>query len=322
MREDAQQYLFQKHRIINVKRLASGGMGEIYKGKDMSLSRDVAIKVFSGNAHMWFLDEQQHLAGLRHPAIVTLYASGTLPSGQLYYIMDYVPGTTLRQIISARKQTNKPFTVTEIRDLLMPIAAALDYIHSRTPKIIHRDIKPENILVPTNTVYEVKSLLTDFGISLSTNTHNRAALLTAMTEAYAPPEFYNSSYKYVNVDDHIYADNYALAAIAFEMLLLRKLKNAVPETQWKSIRSIPRSYSDHLGATREVFAKALNQFCNNRYDSAVEFLADLARASQPQPVIIIQPTHSHATNQTARWVRWVVAAALVLFFVYWYAAQW
>ena len=268
--------------------IGAGGMGVVYKAKDANLEKIVAIKALpshlSGlNLAARFKKEMQNLAKLRHQAIVQVHSGRSLPNGQLYYVMDYVEGTDLAHLIAQRQQQNRPFTVEETVELLQPIAEALDYLHfEANPRIIHRDIKPANILVPADSDSPSKSLLTDFGISLSTDTTSYSDLsLQLGTPNYVPPEFYQPT-----STPSESGDNYALALIAYEMLSLDKVRNTMSTTGWQTTnRMIPNIRSTMPPGLRlmgrplqRVFARALDTIPARRYRKATDFIRALQSA--------------------------------------------
>lgn len=228
--------------------IGSGDMGTVFKAHDRKLDRDVAIKTLNlgiPGSNRYVLEalkmEIQQLKELKHSAIVSIY-DGDIHD-QPYYVMDYIDGTDLRRVINNRRDIGKPFSLAETVELLRPIAEALDYIHSREPQIIHRDIKPENILVPLDPKYQAKSLLTNFGISLSTDTNvPSTAILEAHTTTYVAPEYYDrltGNPATLKQRGDAYTDNYSLAVVTYETLTLRKFQAVHGKETWKNNRTVP-----------------------------------------------------------------------------------
>ena len=139
--------------------LGRGGMGVVYKARQKSLNRIVALKLlapervldpmFAGR----FTREAQALAALNHPNIVTVYDFGQA-GGYYYLLMEFVDGANLRQLLRSRK-----FTPEEALSVVPPLCDALQYAHDRG--IVHRDIKPENLLLDKTGRIKVA----DFGIA-------------------------------------------------------------------------------------------------------------------------------------------------------------
>jgi len=139
--------------------LGRGGMGVVYKARQKTLGRFVALKLLApervGDAQFAerFTREAQALAALSHPNIVTIYDFGQA-GGFYYLLMEFVDGLNLRQLLRTRK-----FTPEEALAIVPPLCDALQFAHDRG--IIHRDIKPENLLLDKSGRVKVA----DFGIA-------------------------------------------------------------------------------------------------------------------------------------------------------------
>jgi len=139
--------------------LGRGGMGVVYKARQKTLNRLVALKLLApervrdAKFAERFTREAQALAALSHPNIVTIYDFGQA-GGFYFLLMEFVDGVNLRQLLRARK-----FTPEEALAVVPPLCDALQYAHDRG--IVHRDIKPENLLL--DKVGRVK--VADFGIA-------------------------------------------------------------------------------------------------------------------------------------------------------------
>jgi serine/threonine protein kinase len=139
--------------------LGRGGMGVVYKARQKSLNRLVALKLLAPERVQdakfaeRFAREAQALAALNHPNIVTIHDFGQA-GGFYYLLMEFVDGVNLRQLLRARK-----FTPEEALAIVPPLCDALQFAHDRG--IIHRDIKPENLLLDKTGRVKVA----DFGIA-------------------------------------------------------------------------------------------------------------------------------------------------------------
>ena len=139
------------------RELGAGGMATVYLATDLRHSRKVALKVLRPELTATlgperFLKEIALTASLQHPHILPLFDSGSA-DGQLFYVMPYVDGETLRDRIA-----RCPVPLPEALDILRDIARALAYAHAQG--VVHRDIKPDNALLSSGT-----AVVSDFGIA-------------------------------------------------------------------------------------------------------------------------------------------------------------
>ncbi len=140
-----------------------GGMGTVYRGTQLSLGRPVAVKVLrvSDGFDFAFEDrfrrEARAMATLNHPNIVAIYDYGHLGTEFLFFVMEFVDGTDLGEIMRLGRMTPQL-----AMQLLPQICTALEYAHSKG--IVHRDIKPANVMLTRQG--EVK--ITDFGLAKDT----------------------------------------------------------------------------------------------------------------------------------------------------------
>jgi serine/threonine protein kinase len=203
---------FKKNKLISrryriIKKIASGGMADVFLGDDLKLNRKVAIKILAANYAgdknfvVRFKSEAQILARLNHPNIVQVYDWGEF-DGSYFICMEYVEGESLKEIID-KKGPLPPETVV---DYATQISSALLMAHKNN--LIHRDIKPQNILVTTEG--EVK--VTDFGIAKSLSTDITKTLNIMGTAHYISPEQARGE-----VLDHR-TDIYSMGIVLYEML--------------------------------------------------------------------------------------------------------
>ncbi|MCA9712714.1 MAG: serine/threonine protein kinase, partial [Myxococcales bacterium] len=143
-------------------RLGSGGMGEVYLAHDEILDRSVAVKVISGidpdpAAKERFLTEARAAARLNHPNVVSVFEFGAVDA-QLFIVMEYVPGTTLRAWMD--DEPERPWS--EVVELFLAAGRGLAAAHEAG--LVHRDFKPQNVLLGEDARI-VK--VTDFGLAAS-----------------------------------------------------------------------------------------------------------------------------------------------------------
>ncbi len=155
--------LNQRYQLL--ERLGSGGMAEVYRARDLMLERSVAIKVlradYSSNEEFQerFRQEARAAANLSHPNIVTVHDFG-LDSGQLFIVMEHIPGTDLKTLLRKRGR----FTVEEAIPVMVQACAGIGYAHRAG--LVHCDVKPHNLLITPDHRLKV----TDFGIARALST--------------------------------------------------------------------------------------------------------------------------------------------------------
>ena len=197
-----------------VSKIGQGGIAEIYKARQDSLNREVAIKILSAEMTndkeivRRFERESIVVARLNHPNIVHVIDKG-VTSGRYYFVMEYISGTSMREVIDSEKVALK----TKL-EAMVQVCKALDYAHRNG--VIHRDIKPANILIDR----QGNALVADFGIAQMIGTPDSEMTATDVimgTLAYMSPEQKISS---TNVDQT--TDIYAMGIILYEILLGKK----------------------------------------------------------------------------------------------------
>ncbi|MBI3818017.1 MAG: protein kinase [Planctomycetes bacterium] len=138
----------QKHyQIIN--KIAEGGMGEVLRGRDLNLGRDIAIKILKKDlaeqrdALARFVEEAQVGGQLQHPGIVPVYDLGLMADERPYFAMKLVQGRTLKELLHERASTDADRR--RFLTIFEQICQTIGYAHSRS--VIHRDLKPSNVMV-------------------------------------------------------------------------------------------------------------------------------------------------------------------------------
>src|SRR5205085_4900156 len=172
-----------RYRVI--ERIASGGMGEVYRAHDAVLAREVAIKVLHRNlaGDPGFIDrfrrEARSAAYLNHPNIVAVYDWGA-SDGVYFMVMEYVRGHNVREILTATGRM-EPAQATVV---LLQVLSALEHAHRQG--IVHRDIKPENMLVTTEGAVKVA----DFGLAraYSDMRSTQSGMVTGTVQYLAPEQ--------------------------------------------------------------------------------------------------------------------------------------
>ena len=174
-------FLGKRYEILS--RIGSGGMADVYKGKDHKLNRYVAIKVLKSDFRtdeifiQKFLSEAQAAAGLMHPNVVNVYDVGQ-DRGLYYMVMELVEGITLKEYIEKKGRLTAKETISISIQMVTGIQAA----HNQ--HIVHRDIKPQNIIISK----EGKVKVTDFGIARATTATNTISTNVMGSVHYTSPE--------------------------------------------------------------------------------------------------------------------------------------
>ncbi|MDX1925774.1 MAG: serine/threonine-protein kinase [Pirellulaceae bacterium] len=250
--------------------IGRGGMGAIYQARQMSLDRDVALKLIAKEVSQdptfveRFEREAKTLAKLSHPNIVTVYDFGYTSSGVAYLIMEFVDGINLREAMSSRSVGPE-----DALDIVATTCRALEYAHSRG--VIHRDIKPENILLGEDGSLKV----VDFGIAKIVDDSVRTPTLTATRQVlgslhYLAPEQLESPDQ---VDHRV--DLYALGVVFYELLT-----GELPLGRYEP-PSVMHSRIDKR--VDSVVLKSLSRKPINRFQTAREFGTEVQQLKAAQP---------------------------------------
>ncbi len=256
--------------------IGRGGMGTVYRGFDPALDRAVAIKVLASHL-VWkkefverFLREAQASARIKHPHIVTIYDVGE-QEGQYYFVMEYLEGRPLNQVIREREQ----FPPDEALPILRQLATALDYAHSKG--LVHRDVKPANVMVD----HRGQITLTDFGL-----VHAAQETRLTVTGAMMGTPQYMSPEQVAGQKVGPPADQYSLAMIAYEMLAGDPPfdDDSTPAILYKQVHEPPPPVRgccpDLPPMVDDVLSKALEKDPAKRYGSARAFVDALEEALQ------------------------------------------
>ncbi len=173
--------LGKRYEILG--RVGSGGMADVYKGRDLKLNRYVAIKVLKSDYRSdevfikKFLSEAQAAAGLMHPNVVNVYDVGQ-DRGLYYMVMELVEGITLKDYIEKKGRISPKETIS----ISIQMVTGLQAAHNQ--HIIHRDIKPQNIIISK----DGKVKVTDFGIARATTSTQTISTSVMGSVHYTSPE--------------------------------------------------------------------------------------------------------------------------------------
>jgi eukaryotic-like serine/threonine-protein kinase len=266
-----------RYRII--RKLGAGGMADVYLAEDQELGRHVAIKILNDRhaADDSFIErfrrEAKNAAGLSHPNIVSIYDRGEA-EGTYYIAMEYLDGRSLKELIVGRG----PAPVKTAIDYARQILAAVGFAHKHG--IVHRDIKPHNVLVGA----EGRLKVTDFGIARSGASQMTEVGSIIGTAQYLSPEQARGA----QVDQT--SDLYSVGVVLYEMLTGQvPFTGDTPlEIAMKHLSEVPRPPSELRPEVPHdldsVVLRALAKDPGERYQSADEMDADLARVLEGLPV--------------------------------------
>lgn len=253
--------------------IAHGGMGVVYKARQLSLNRIVALKLLIGGNFVSeeyrkrFLLEAEFAARLHHPNIVPIYEIGE-HEGQLFFSMEFVPGHNLAD-------SSDQLTYKQIAQRLVVITEAIQYAHGQG--VLHRDLKPSNVLVGK----DGRLRITDFGLAREIDSGSDLTLsgATLGTPGYLPPE--QASVKRGKIGP--VSDVYSLGGILYFLLtgrppfraatmaeMLQAVMDATPVPPHKLNPRVPRELET-------ICLKCLEKDGERRYASAYLLAADLNR---------------------------------------------
>lgn len=246
-----------------------GGMGVVYRARQTSLDRVVAVKVFQRGDRARFQLEAESAARLEHPNIVPVYGVGEA-EGHAWLCMKFIEGTTL-----ARRVAEHPLPPREAARILLDVARAVHFAHQGG--ILHRDLKPSNVLLDT----QGQAYVTDFGLAKLVE---GGADMTSMhailgTPSYMPPEQANNRRGRLSPA----SDVYSLGAILYELLTGRPPFQAA--TPMETLLLVldqepvpPRRLNPQVDRALELIClKCLQKQPDLRYASADELARDLER---------------------------------------------
>lgn len=276
-----------KYKITEV--LGIGGMGIVFKALHEALNKTVAIKIFipstdDGSFEKRFLREARILAGLKHPNIIEVYDFDISQWGMPFYVMEYLEGKTLGEIIRAN---SRGLSAERVSYYLKPIIRGLDHAHKKG--IVHRDLKPDNIFIDTIHDQEVLKIL-DFGIAKSMVADESTGADLTATETVLGTPYYLTPEQILNKNIGPHTDQYALALITGEMLSGQVIRGgkSIGEILYKEVHNPIQLQTLNKKrippAIGEVLVKATMPKPNKRYPGIGAFGRALAEAmDQTQP---------------------------------------
>jgi len=262
------------YRII--RKIGEGGMGTVFLAKDLTLEREVALKIinptFASNSRLMarFKIEAIAQARLNHPNVITIFSFEQV--GDLYFIvMEYIEGESLKDIIKKKKLTPE-----KALHIFRQVLNAIEFAHRKG--IIHRDIKPGNIIITRDWIARIG----DFGIAKIEGVEGLTREGTSLgTPLYSSPEQILGK----NVD--LRTDIYSLGVVLFEMLTGRppfiSEKGSEYEIQKAHIEQLPPRPSSINPLIPykmdKIILKCLEKEPEKRYETVSELLQDFIKIS-------------------------------------------
>jgi hypothetical protein len=253
------QEMLPAYEILSI--LGQGGMGAVYKGRQKSLDRIVAIKILppeAGENDMQFVErfknEARTMAKMNHPAIVHVYDFGETSEGQSYIVMEFIDGTDVAKMNQSQGKLPEDYALS----ITAHVCDALGYAHKNG--IVHRDIKPANVLI--NMEGQVK--VADFGLAKATDGAQMG--LTKTNMAMGTPDFVSPEALTPGVPLDGRADLYAVGVMLYNMLT-----GTIPRGAFR----MPSTTLQTDARFDKIIGKAMEMDRERRYQTALDLRRDL-----------------------------------------------
>ncbi|HRP07847.1 MAG TPA: protein kinase [Gemmatimonadales bacterium] len=288
-----------RYRIV--RRIGQGGMATVYLAEDLKHHRQVALKVLRPELSATLGIERFHreielAAKLQHPHIVPVYDSGSA-DGVLYYVMPYVEGESLRDLM--RRDGRIP--LARAAEIIREAASGLEYAHGQG--VVHRDVKPENIMLSGG-----HAVVTDFGIARAIDASRNDSNLTGAGMAIGTPAYMSPEQATADAVD-ARSDQYALACVFYELTTGQQpFSGPTMQAMLTSILTGPRprlsSVVDGVPAGVDAATqRALSTDPKDRFGSIGEFARALMGEASGAAA---------ATRESRRWKRLAIVLPILV----------
>ena len=272
-----------KYRID--ERLNQGGMGTVYRGTHVLMEKTVAIKVLrpalaaDEKIVARFSREARAASRISHPNALSVTDFGEDENGNVFLVMEFLSGKTLKQVI----RDGGPLPLTRVVDITRQVGDALNAAHAQG--VIHRDLKSDNIML-VDTMSGDHAKVLDFGIAKINEPEGGTDTgLTAPNLVIGTPQYMSPEQCAQNAEIDARSDIYSLGVILYEMLvghvpfsgesptivMMKHLQDPVP--------SVLEEREDLPASVGRVVARAMAKVPGNRYQSVAELVEDLTIAS-------------------------------------------
>ena len=290
--EEIEPFMIAQYQCF--ARLGEGGMGLVYKARDIDLKRLAAVKVLLpktknlDEAARLFRREAQLASSINHPNIVTIYSCGETNIKLLYMAMEFIEGKSLADILKAQRSSAQLFPLPKVLHITRSICDALDAAHERG--IIHRDLKPQNVMVCPRANRPDIVKVVDFGIARSLVSQEGYETIGGSivgTPMYMSPEQARGEF---DIDER--SDVFSLAIMVYQMVsgklpftgeekntlqvLSRRARLQDAPPPLKTIRT-DLNLPDALDS---VMTRALEPDKNRRTRSAMQFIEQFEQAAR------------------------------------------
>jgi serine/threonine-protein kinase len=268
-----------------LKPIGKGAMATVFKARQESLDRIVAIKVLpkrlADNKEFVerFYKEGRAAARLSHNNIVQAYDVGVSPDGFHYFVMEYVEGKTLYDLM----QEGRNFSEAEALEIMIQVTDALAHAHERG--LIHRDVKPKNILLTPQGVAKV----TDLGLARAVDDRDAAA--SEAGKAYGTPYYISPEQIRGELNIDFRTDIYSLGATLYHLVTGRApFEGETPTAVMHKHLKEPLVPPDHINTAlsaglSEIVEVAMAKKREERYASTRDMLEDLKLVARGEPPI-------------------------------------